>query len=581
MKIKEVQDFLKKDYDCFIVYTEDPHKSEYPTNHFKIREYLSGFTGSSGVLIITKERAGLWTDFRYFIQAEFELKNSDITLFKQGEEGVLDYATWIFENLKEKDKVLIDPKFISLQEYDRLKAMFDKKNINIVLKECSFIDDIWTDREKLPATPLYKMPLEYVKYDAEYKIKEVLNEIKQDYYLISSLDNIAWILNLRAKDIENNSVFYSYLLLSKNQNHKLFIDSSRINKDILQDLKNNKIDIYPYEALKNELNKLKKVKIYLDFNASMYTRSSLNDVAITINKDIIAYKKAIKNECEIKSIKQAHIKDAIALVKTFYKLENDFENEIYYDECEISDLLLKHRAQDEDFTQASFDSIVGFKGNGAIVHYRPEKETCKKVNEDGCLLIDSGGQYLQGTTDITRTWYLGKSNIPEIKKAYTLVLKGHLSLGNAVFLQGTTGGNLDILARMHLWRHGLNYGHGTGHGVGHNLGVHEGPYGISLRSNLELKAGTLLSNEPGFYKKGEFGIRIESLILIKEAYFKNYLCFETVTVFPINKTLIDQTLLSKEDIDNLNKYHKQVYDTLEPLIEDKYKNWLKEKTANI
>ncbi|TAJ12030.1 aminopeptidase P family protein [Marinilabiliaceae bacterium JC017] len=570
--------------DAYVVTSADPHLSEYPASHWKFREWLSGFTGSAGTVVILAEEAGLWTDSRYFLQAEEQLQDSGIKLFKSGEPGVPDYKEWISENLNAGSVVAIDGKTVSLAEQREMKEAFKKNDIRLDYK-VFLQDEIWEGREAIPEDAIFELPVEYTGLSRKEKIEQVRAEMKKKHcthYVVSALDEVAWLLNLRGQDVKYNPIFHSYLVISQNQ-VSLFIDPHKVTSSIGKQLANEDIKIFLYVDFYNFLKDMPPLaKVYLDpqkTNTIIYnTLPSQSEKAEGLS--IITRLKAIKNDTEIANFKKAMKKDGVAMVKFLYWLDRSVGN------ADITELsatakLRSFRAQQENFKGDSFNTISGYASNGAIVHYAASSESDRKLEPKSFLLLDSGGQYLEGTTDITRTIPLGTLTDEE-KTDFTLVLKGHIALAKAYFPKGTRGVQLDILARQALWNYGLNYGHGTGHGIGHFLCVHEGPQSIRPQDNgIAVDAGMITSNEPGVYRKDKHGIRIENLILTtrdKETEFGEFLKFETLTLCPIDQRAIKAELLTNEEKQWINQYHQEVFDALSAALDAEEGAWLKEIT---
>lgn len=568
--------------DACIIPSNDPHQSEYVADHWKTREWISGFSGSAGVALVTKNYAGLWTDSRYFLQAEKELQSSGFSLHKQVIPHAPEHLDWLLENLPENSIVGLDAWLFPEGQVDQLKAKLAAKNIRLDT-ERDFISPIWTDRPKLPQSPVFEMKTELVGKTRTEKLLSIQNQLAPGaYYLVSALDSIAWVLNIRAADVPYNPVCISYLLIGKSGHH-WFVDEQKVDAALRTQLEAAAIQVHAYEHILEFLQNLKAEETLLYSPA--LTNVKLLGWAKTARKqpteDLITPAKAIKNATEIAQLKKAMIKDGLALLRLFRWLENRLQDSTVLREHDISVQLDLLRREQGDYFGESFATIAGYAANGAIIHYHPHEKNSAIVRPEGLLLLDSGGQYLQGTTDITRTIALGPVSDTQ-KKHYTLVLKGHIALAKARFLAGTKGAQLDTLARLALWSAGLNYGHGTGHGVGAFLNVHEGPQGLTHdllnpRGQVAFAPGMLTSNEPGFYLDGEYGIRIENLILCVESApssFGQFLEFETLSLFPINLEMAELSLLNKEEKDWLNDYHQKVFATLAPHLKPDELSWL-------
>lgn len=590
--IKErIEDLLKhmekNNFDAYIIPSADFHQSEYVAEHFKARNYISGFTGSAGTVVITKENGhGLWTDGRYFLQAEEELKDSGIKLFKMHQPGVLSYEKWLGKNLKKEATIGLDGRLFSIAQIENLKKKLKENNISIDSSK-DLMNEIWVNRPGLPKEEIFIHDLKYAGKTIQEKVTQVREKMAEkyiDYYIISSLDDIAWLLNLRGNDISNNPVFLSYTVISKDEIY-LYVNEEKLTEQAKNQLINSDIIIKDYNEVFKDVATLEDQKILCSKKkTSEYMRSQMhssNEVIYSI--DYTAHLKAQKNKVEISNLKNVFVKDGIAMVKFLYWLDQNIGKKII-DEVDADEKLQSFRKEQALYKQDSFPYISGYGANGAIIHYRAKKETCSKLEAKGLYLIDSGGQYLDGTTDITRTVVLGELTDEE-KKDFTLTLMGHIELAKAQFLEGTYGSNLDILARKPLWDHGLDYKHGTGHGVGFFLNVHEGPQNIALPLKpVTLKEGMLISNEPGMYRDGKHGIRLENLILVQKSDqtdFGQFYRFETMTLCPIDQRGINKDLMSVEQLKWLNAYHKRVYNELKDDLTCDEQEWLKKMTKEI
>ena len=573
---------LANDLDAYIIPTNDPHQSEYVSDHWKSREWISGFTGSAGVIVITQGHAGLWTDSRYFIQAEEELQGSSVVLHKIKVQHTPQHVEWIVKNLQRKAKVGIDGWLMSKGQNDQYKKILSTKDITMIL-DIDIISQVWKNRPPLPKDEIFLHDPKYSGKTCNQKIEEVRNVMKSkhvDIYLITALDEIAWVLNIRGKDVDYNPVCIAYALIGMDFT-TIYIDGDKVTEEVREYFKSNEIMIKDYYDLVADLNILNEKETILvsPHQVSNMLYKAINGEAIH-GESIIKLQKAIKNDTEIMHIRSVMKKDGAALANAFYWLEQTLK-ERSVSEVEFSDKLAMCRNQQGGYFGESFGAIVGFKGNGAIVHYRPQPGKCAKIKKGGgILLVDSGGQYVDGTTDITRTIALGEPT-EEQKKNFTLVLKGHIALAQARFPAGTTGQQLGTFARQFLWDAGKDYGHGTGHGVGFFLNVHEGPQGFapiySERGKTAHKPGMFTSNEPGYYKEGEYGIRTENLVITKEDDTKGFLSFETVTLYPIDIRLIDETNMSSAEKAWFNRYHARVYKEVSPFLSEEIRAWFKLK----
>lgn len=567
---------------AYIVPGTDPHASEYVTEHWRERAWISGFTGSAGTAVVTMDGGGLWTDSRYFLQADIQLNGSGLNLMKEGLADTPTIAQWLSEQLKPGAVVGVNPEMFSNNAYVDLQNELAKADIQIM--PIDLIQVVWENRPALPTTPLYVLDLKYTGKTVADKLETVREEMKKahaDVYVISSLDEVAWLFNVRGTDVDYNPLVIAYAVVTL-QDATLFVMPEKITPDTMKYLVNNKVSVADYECIINALKKI-DANAAVAYDPAKLNRALWNAIPKTCKKvecaSLVAQLKAVKNEVELAGTRKAMKQDGKALVRFFMWLEKTLGTKTIT-EYDLMIHLKECRAEGENFMGESFGTIAGYNGNGAIVHYAADEKNCATVEKMGMLLLDSGGQYLDGTTDITRTVTLGEPT-PQQKIDYTLVLKGHVALGCAKFPKGTRGVQLDVLARQFLWQNGLSYGHGTGHGVGHFLCVHEGPQNIRTDLNpTPLKVGMLLSNEPGVYRTGEYGIRIENLVAVKEGEstpFADFLEFETLTLFPYDQQLIAWELLSKEETDWINEYHAMVERELTPILNEAEAAWLKEK----
>lgn len=572
--------------DAFIIPSGDPHQSEYVASHFKDREWISGFTGSAGTAVVFHDHAGMWTDSRYFLQAESEFSDNEFLLHRITDRANPGMIEFICEKLSAGSVVGCNGNVFALSEMKDLKNKLSKNNISLV-SDKDLISDLWTDRPFLPKNKINDHSVDFAGLSRSEKMESVRSEMSKtgaEEYLIPALDCIAWLLNLRGDDIDYNPVFYSFGILREND-FLLFIDREKVRYDLKVYLDTSDVIIRDYSEVYEYLKESGK-NIFLDpalCNFNLYNSISGK---IIEGDDIITKEKTIKNPVEIENLKKAHIQDGVSLVKFYMWLEKELKYR-RVTEYEAAAKIAEFRAFHPEYKSESFSAIVGYKANGAIVHYSPSKDTCAEIENKGMLLIDSGGQYENGTTDITRTTYFGDPP-PDMKKHYTAVLRGMLAVKKLVFPEGTNGYQIDVLARQFLWQDGLNYYHGTGHGVGFYLNVHEGPQGITNflapRAKVPIKAGMLNSNEPGYYKEGHYGIRIENLILTIDAFeteHGKFLTNEDITVFPFETKLMDINMLSEGEISAINDYHDKVFNSLSSFLNDEENSWLKKKCAKI
>ena len=579
-RIEEARKSMKKHkVDAYIVTSSDYHQSEYIGGYFQGREYLSGFTGSAGILVIFNDEACLWTDGRYHIQAENQLKGSEIKLFKQGNPGVPTYKEYIVSKLAENSKIGIDAKILLSSDVNEILS---KKKFKIV--DFDLLAEVWKKRPALAAEKIFILEDKYTGKSYKEKVKEIRASLKEknaDYNIISSLDDIAWIYNFRGDDVQHNPVGLSFTVISEKK-ASLYINEDKLSDVGKKYFKDNKVEIKEYFEFFEDIKKLKG-NILVDFNKTsyaIYEAISKNNLINSMNPS--TYLKSHKNETEIANTKEIHVQDGVAIVKFMYWLKNNYKKG-NITEFSAEEKINSLREKIEGYIDLSFHTISAFGKNAAMMHYSAPEKNSTKI-EDGVYLLDSGGTYLKGTTDITRTFFLGKVGKQE-KIDNTLVLKGMLALSRAKFLFGATGTNLDILARQFLWNVGIDYKCGTGHGVGHILNVHEGPHGIRFQYNPQrLEVGMIVTNEPGAYIEGSHGIRIENELLVKEACeteHGKFLEFETITYAPIDLDGIVKSLLTKEEKEQLNTYHKEVYEKLKPYLTKAEQAFLKEYTKEI
>ena len=578
------------DLYAYIIPANDPHQSEYVAAHWKMREWISGFTGSAGTVVVTQDHAGLWTDSRYFLQAREELMEGGLALHKLVNHGEPEYVDWLCEEMVGERKVGIDGLLFSIENVRDMKHVFAKEKIELVVLEDPF-QEIWSDRPVLPTGEIFEVAASSTGATRQERIRDLSEKLYETgctALLITALDEIAWLLNLRGRDVDCNPVFVAYALVVQEE-VTLFVDQVKVSKKLQAILAQNQVQIRSYESIVEALQSIGSDEtILVDQHLTSYTLFHALSSSKTLEaKSPITLMKAIKNPIEQEHLRQVMVKDGVALLKAFRALEKALEEGKSVTEAEFADMLASYRGEQSDYFGESFNAIIGYKGNGAIVHYRPEHGKSADIQQDGILLVDSGGQYLDGTTDITRTIHLGQPSSEE-KKYYTLVLQGHIALARAKFPEGTRGVQLDVLARQFLWEEMANYGHGTGHGVGYFMNVHEPPQGfvsgLNERGKTAHQPGMYSSNEPGFYKENEYGIRIENLILCQEAGETDsgrFLQFETITLFPIDTNLIDMKRLNSREVIWLNEYHKQVFDQLSRHLNDEEKAWLKEKCKPI
>ena len=571
---------------AFITPSTDPHSGEYVPAHWESRKWLSGFTGSAGTVVVSKDNAGLWTDSRYFIQAEEQLEGTGIQLFKDRLPETPSISEWLGSVLSKGEKVGIDGWVNSMQEAAGLRKELQTYGLELTLAEDPF-QYIWNDRPTLPQTPVFIHGLEYAGVsccDKINKIKEAIKGKGATSIILSALDEIAWTLNLRGDDVHCNPLFISYLIISEKKN-TLYILKEKVTEEVRSYLKEHQVEIEDYKDFSKNLKAFSEkdeevLQISPQANEALYTLASQHTNVI-IAPSPVALMKAHKNPTEIAGFRKAMERDGVAMVKLLRWLK-DAVKAGEETELSVDEKLYELRAEQANFKGISFDTIAGYKEHAAIVHYEATPETSIPLKPEGMLLLDSGAQYLDGTTDITRTIVLGPLTEEE-KKDYTLVLKGHLQLQNAQFPAGTCGTQLDVLARIAMWKAGINYLHGTGHGVGQFLSVHEGPHQVRMNHMPTLlEPGMTLTDEPGIYKAGRHGIRIENTLVIvpaQESEFGTFYKFEPLTLCPIDKEAILIDMLNDEELNWLNEYHQMVYNRLKPFLNEQEQAWLEEATS--
>lgn len=585
MMIKEFQDLLKrKCIDYYIVPTDDDHQSETVGAHYQARAYLSGFNGSAGVLLVKQDSAYLWTDGRYFIQAAKQLEDG-IQLMKMGQKGVPTLLEFLAKNIQDNDTIAFDGKTMNTQFVLNLD---EKVDVNYDIQCVDLLEEFWQDRPERSHEKAYIYDIKYHGLSTHEKIEIIQEYMKENdctSHILTTLDDIAWTFNLRGSDIPCSPTALSFALITLDQSY-LYLQDGTYDDQMIEDYQKENVLIKEYEMIYKDAASLTG-KVLL--NASQINYALFNEIQCDIVDGMNPSQafKAIKNDVEIKNSKHAHIKDGIAMTKFMYWLKTNFGH-IDMDEISITQKVLELRQEQELFIEPSFDTICAFNQNGALMHYHATDEQHSKIDCDGLLLIDSGGQYLDGTTDITRTYALGQ--ISDIqKKHFTMVLQGMLALQNARFLKGCTGINLDILARTPMWAQDIDYQCGTGHGVGHFLNVHEGPHGIRPKKRTPgedtvIEPGMNVTDEPGIYLEGQYGIRLENELLCVEGTENEYgqfLHFEPLTFAPIDLDAIDIELLTYKEKAWLNDYHKSVYDHISPYLTNEEKLWLEQYTRAI
>lgn len=602
--------------DAYIIPSQDAHQSEFIAECFMRRAFISGFTGSAGTAVVTKDKAALWTDGRYFLQAEKQL-SSNWVLMRAGNTGVPTTSEWLSDVLAPGCRIGIDPFLFSFDAAEELKEAISKKNHKLVyLYDLNLVDEIWKEsRPTPPNKPIRVHDLKYAGVDVSSKLASLRSELSgfgSSSIVVSMLDEIAWLLNLRGNDVPHSPVMYAYLIVEID-GAKLFVDESKVMSEVMDHLRYAGIELRPYDSILSEVESLAAQGACLWLDPSSVNAAIVNTFKSSCDRCLktsgnnsktnaknfdgshdrpmgptglyrispVSLSKAVKNHAELEGMRDSHLRDAAALAQFWFWLEEEINKGMKLTEVEVADKLLEFRLKQAGFIDTSFDTISASGANGAIIHYKPEPGSCSFVDVEKLFLLDSGAQYIDGTTDITRTVHFGEPTERQ-KECFTRVLQGHIALDQAVFPENTPGFVLDAFARSSLWKIGLDYRHGTGHGVGAALNVHEGPQSISYRyGNLTpLQKGMIVSNEPGYYEDHSFGIRIENLLCVNEVDTANrfggieYLGFERLTFVPIQSKMVDLSLLSISEIDWLNGYHSQVWEKVSPLLEGSPRQWL-------
>ena len=581
----------EKKIDAYLVPTDDFHGSEYVGDYFKCRKYITGFTGSAGTAIITQDMAGLWTDGRYFIQAADQLRDTTIELFKSGEPGVPTVHQFLNDKLEEGMCLGFDGRTVSAREAEELQELLQEKHITFSVND-DLIGEIWEDRPALSCEPVMELDIRWTGKSRADKIAEIREQMKAkeaDTFILTSLDDIAWLLNIRGNDIHCCPVVLSYLVMMENE-LRLYANAAAFSEEIRSNLEADGVKIYPYDDVYSYVQSISSDKKVLLSRANVNSRLVSNipsEVTILDEPNLTLLPKAVKNETEMENERIAHIKDGVAVTKFIHWLKKNVTRTTIT-ELSTAEKLYQFRSEQEHFLGESFDPIIAYGTHAAIVHYSATEATDIPLEDRGMVLADTGGHYLEGTTDITRTIVLGPVTAKE-KKFFTAVLRGNLNLAAAKFKYGCTGLNLDYLARGPLWELGEDYNHGTGHGVGYLLNVHEGPNSFRWK-NLPgnpapvLEEGMITSDEPGYYLENEFGIRHENLVLCKKAEktsFGQFMCFEPLTMVPFDLEGINPEEMTERERKLLNDYHQKVYTTISPYLDEEEKEWLKQATREI
>lgn len=587
-KLRELM--LRDGIDIYYLPNEDDHLSEeYTADYFKAKSYLSGFTGESGCVIVTKDFAGLWTDGRYFTQAEDELAGTEVELMRLYQEGVPNPLDYLVEHTPKHGVLGVDGSLISAKTFLFLQKHLDKKSAK-VNNQVDLIAEIWTDRPTMPKESIFLLDVQYTGETVSSKLNRVRQEMRDkgaDVLFLGALEDPCWLFNIRGNDIESTPVSYAFACVYE-ERADYYVDLEKVDASVQSYFHENGIHLKSYDAIEADLSSLTEKVVWADLthlNSKLYTAVKGNTLLDRVSP--VAYFRAIKNEVEIACTKNAHVKDAVAVFKFIYWLKNVVkQSEVT--EVSAQNKLYALRALGQDYIEPSFTTISAYQENGAMMHYSATEEKHAILKPKGFLLVDSGGTYKDGTTDITRTIAVGPLTQEE-KKYYTLVLKGHVDLSAAHFLKGSTGNNLDILARQPLWKEAIDYQCGTGHGVGHVLAVHEGPHGIrwgfsALRPPVPFEAGMIVTNEPGVYLPCELGIRIENELLVvngQKNFYGQFMHFETITYVPYEVEAIDTSLLNDDEIQFINDYHTQVRSILSPYLEEHERAYLEEVTKEI
>jgi len=586
-KLSEIRKQMKADnVQAYIIPSADPHISEYLPDHYKCIPFASGFTGSAGTLVITHDFAGLWTDFRYFEQAAEQLENSGFELVKQKVQHAPEYIQWLIENLESGSVVASNEKLLSLLLGDLFTQQFSAKNISLTNKD--YLNSIWENRPELPNESAFLIAEKHIGQSVSSKLSEVRSVLKKQgaaYHLVSSLDDMAWLFNIRGNDVSYNPVVLSFALI--NQDHaKLFITPEKLSADDKEALLKEGVEVFPYEEIELALARIpENSSIFIDPKRNCFAYTKLVQKTVRIIKDTnpSTHLKAVKNETELANTRTAMVKDGVAITR-FLKWLSENIGKILITELSAAAELLKFRAEQEGFVGDSFNTISAYKGHGALPHYGASEESNSEIKAEGLFLLDSGGQYFYGTTDITRTIPMG-NNTEEERTDYTLVLKGMIDGCKTRFPKGTCGYQIDAITRKSLWDYAINYGHGTGHGVGYFLNVHEGPQVLNPTATpVALELGMITSVEPGIYRPGKHGVRIENLVnTIKDVTneFNEFYAFECLTIAPISTKIVRKELLEQNQIDWLNGYNALVFEKLSPFLTEEEAKWLAEETKGI
>lgn len=573
-------------YDAYLVTGSDPHQSEYPPGRWRSRAWVSGFDGSAGTVVVTAQEAGLWTDSRYFLAAQEAIAGTGFRLFREGEPGVPSYAEWLQETLDKGEVLGVDADTVAVSEYRALSRSLNERGIKVTAGP-DLLDRVWGDRPSLPKEPVVQHEPRFSGQSRGEKlslIRSRMEELGAEAHLLSTLDDIAWVLNLRGSDVPYNPVFVAHLLIM-HERAVLCVDASKFSEDLITDLGHEGVVLEPYEALAGALGSLKKgttllcspeqisIGLFTGLGAGVTAHEAPNPSSLM---------KAQKNSVELDNLGRAMVRDGVAMVRFLSWLHASLEVGEVVTELTAEEQLRAFRSEGENYVSESFRTIPAYRGHGAVVHYSASEESASRLESAGLFLLDSGAQYRDGTTDITRTVSLGEPS-DEQRREFTIVLKAHVALATVRFPVGTTGLVLDGICRQHLWRHGLNYGHGTGHGVGFFLNVHEGPQRLAQRRSMQpLLPGMIVSNEPGLYRTDRYGIRIENLLVVEEDEvndFGRFYRFRTLTLCPFDRALIDRSLLTEQEVRWIDNYHRTVREQLRGSLDPDLSVWLDESCS--
>ncbi len=590
-KISKVRSMMQENgINAYIIPSSDPHMGEYVSDHWKTRAFISGFSGSAGTVVITLNNSGLWTDGRYYVQAAAELEGSEVKLFRAAEPDCPTFTQYAYDCLKEGDTVAINGELFSAEAVKNMKALFGKKNISVNTK-VDYANDVWEDRPEEDLTEIFYLDEKYCGRSAADKVDDVRKALKEKgacAIVVNKLDNIAWLFNIRANDVAYNPVAVAYAYIDE-KNAVFYTAKKRLPKEVEERLNKNGVTVREYDEIFADIAAVSEKSNVLcdtsELNGKLYEVVCENKNLTPVNAaDPIFLLKARKNETETANTFTAYLKDGCALAEFYSWIEEELEKGNKFTEYDLTEKLAEIRSMQENNKGESFNAIIAYMENAAMMHYAPKPDTSKVIERHNLLLVDSGGQYFEGTTDTTRTFAMGPISDEE-RRDFTITLKGVIALSTAVFKKGSTGATLDCLSRVNFWKYGLDYRCGTGHGVGFMLNVHEGPQGFGGGANQTvLEPGMVLTIEPGVYTEGSHGIRTENTVVIREGETTEYgtfYYFEPFTVVPIDIDCIDKSMLTADEINWLNDFHKHVYEKVSPLVSERARKWLEKKTKNI